>query len=135
MPASPMNRGGNAKTLIAAHPGNRNAEKAGVYSARARAARAAEIVDETATVAAGDLHTAVLRRELSSLLALSEAQDRAIAEDGVAGRRGQPRVLVDQRLRTHEKLLRLLRELQDVETPEAGVTPQLPEAAPDLLPT
>ncbi|MGH3142068.1 MAG: hypothetical protein ACRDO9_02900, partial [Gaiellales bacterium] len=41
-----MNKGGNPKSLVAAHPGNLNAVKQGVHSPRLIQARAAEIVGE-----------------------------------------------------------------------------------------
>ena len=131
---SRMNRGGHAKTLVPAHPGNKNAQKAGVYSPRNRASRAAEIEAETEGVSARELRLGILRHELSSLLALSEAQDQALADEGVQGRRGQARSLVDQRLRTHDKLLRLARELEETQPGIPATTAAEERPTPPLNP-
>ena len=120
--------------LVPAHPGNKNAQKAGVYSPRTRASRAAEIEAETEGVSARELRLGILRHELSSLLALSEAQDQALADEGVQGRRGQARSLVDQRLRTHDKLLRLARELEETQPGIPATTAAEERPTPPLNP-
>jgi hypothetical protein len=106
-----VNRRGHRQTLVAAHPGNRNAQKAGVCSKRALAERADQLETEVSELSPKQLQKAVLADELRSLLALKEALDQAIADDGVRTRDGQPRALVDQRLRVHDKLVRLTGEL------------------------
>ena len=108
-----MNKHGHPQTLVARHPGNRNAQKAGVYSKRALAARAEDLKREIGELSPQDLRRAVLGDEIRSLLALRDALDDAIAEDGVRNRRGQPRAVVDQRLRVTDKLLLLSAKLCD----------------------
>ncbi|MBA2440562.1 MAG: hypothetical protein H0V50_07805 [Thermoleophilaceae bacterium] len=50
----------------------------------------------------------VLRREAAALAALGEAMDGSLADDGLIGRRGEPRRMIDLRLRLNEKLRRTL---------------------------
>lgn len=99
-----MNRKGHSKTLIAAHHGNENALKAGVYSVSSRAERVEEIDAAIAAVAALEAVRDILRRDLAALTALAERMDQSLEEDGVRGRRGEPRRMVAERMRLNEKL-------------------------------
>jgi hypothetical protein len=109
-----MNRQGHSATLVAAHPGNQSALKAGVFSSRALAPRIEEL---EAAVAAHPVLEVVLdglRHEIAALAALGEAMDASLAEEGIRGRGGQPRSLVTLRLRLNEKLRRTLEDYQRV---------------------
>jgi hypothetical protein len=107
-----MNRHGHAKTLVPAHPGNNNAIKAGVFSPTALAPRISELDAAIAERPPGEVVTDLLRRELAALAAHGEAMDRSLEEDGVRGRRGDPRTLINLRLRLNEKLRRTLVEYE-----------------------
>jgi hypothetical protein len=109
-----MNRQGHSATLVAAHPGNQSALKAGVFSSRALTPRIEEL---EAAVAAHPVLEVVLdglRHEIAALGALGEAMDASLAEEGIRGRGGQPRTLITLRLRLNEKLRRTLENYQRV---------------------
>lgn len=111
-----MNKKGNPKTLRASHPGNLNALKSGVYSQRARRAR--ELHIKNALLAAPfavpvDEFAAI---EVARLMATIEAVDHELNERGLVDRRGNPRALLDYRIRLSGRLERWLRQL--------GATPQ-----------
>src|SRR3954451_7078522 len=109
-----MNRRGHAKTLVASHPGNRNAVKAGVFSPDVLAPRVQELEAEIASRPAHDAILDLLRRELAALAALGEAMDRSLAKDGIHGRSGEPRALVSLRLRVTERLRRTAADYREV---------------------
>jgi len=113
-----MNAKGHVPTLVAAHPGNRNAVKSGVYSPTALAARIHELDAAIAARPAREAAADLLRREVASLAVLGEAMDEALARDGLHSRRGEPRTLVSQRLRVNEKLRRTLEAYQQVSAEE-----------------
>jgi len=113
-----MNAKGHVPTLVAAHPGNRNAVKSGVYSPTALAARIHELDAAIAARPAREAAADLLRREVASLTVLGEAMDEALARDGLHSRRGEPRTLVSQRLRVNEKLRRTLEAYQQVSAAE-----------------
>jgi len=50
----------------------------------------------------------LLRREVAALAALGEAMDASLANDGLIGRRDEPRRMIELRLRLNEKLRRTL---------------------------
>src|SRR4051812_24923454 len=103
-----MNRRGHPETLVAAHPGNKNALQAGVFSPEVLAPRVHELDAAIADRSVADVLEDLLRREVAALGALGEAMDRTLSNDGLVGRGGQPRRMVDLRLRLNEKLRRTL---------------------------
>jgi hypothetical protein len=99
-----MNKKGHVPTLVAVHPGNRNAVKSGVFSPATLAPRVYELEASIAERPVQEVVAEILRRELAALAALGEAMDQSLAIDGVFGRRGEPRTMVSHRLRLNEKL-------------------------------
>jgi hypothetical protein len=99
-----MNKHGHAKTLVPAHPGNRNAVKAGVYSEATLAPRVHDLSAEIATRSPHDVVLERLRWEVAALAVLGQAMDQSLIEDGLLGRRGEPRTLVSTRLRLNERM-------------------------------
>ncbi len=83
-----MNEHGHSATLRSAQPGNRNAQKTGVDSARARAEHVAEIRAATAGTSTFELSLAAVRDERSRLDDLREALDADIADHGPSTRAG-----------------------------------------------
>ena len=98
-----MNSRGHPETLVATHPGNRNALKAGVFSPETLASRVGEVEAQIAESPVDVVLTDVLRREVAALAVLGEAMDRSLADDGLHGRRGEPRRLIELRLRLNEE--------------------------------
>jgi len=94
-----MNKRGNPETLVASHPGNKNAAKKGVYSPDMRTLRVLEIEGMVACKSSAHVRRDVARADLAGLVALQEALDSAI-EDGIVGRGGQVKDLVRMRLRS-----------------------------------
>ena len=107
-----MNRQGHGETLVAAQTGNKNAIKAGVFSATALTPRIAELDAAIAERPPAEVAKDLRRRELAALATLGEAMDRSLEEDGIRGRRGDPRSLISLRLRVNEKLRRTLDEYE-----------------------
>jgi hypothetical protein len=99
-----VNKKGHTSTLVAVHPGNRNAVKSGVYSPATLAPRIYELEASIAERDPDGALTDILRRELAAMTALGEAMDQSFASDGVVGRRGEPRTMVAHRLRLDEKI-------------------------------
>jgi hypothetical protein len=114
--AEAVNREGHPETLVAAHPGNANALRYGVFSERLRDPRAREIADaimeQPHTTAVDELGAI----EIGKLVALLEAVDSDIAERGVTKRNGDLRAVVDLRLRASRRLAEWLDRY--------GLTPQ-----------
>jgi hypothetical protein len=102
-----MNADGNPATLRAAHPGNRNAMKTGVYSPRARAERVAEIRGAAEGRSTFALAVAAVREERRGLDDLRDALDAEIAEHGLSTRSGAAREQVTQRSSVIRQLERL----------------------------
>jgi hypothetical protein len=102
-----MNEHGHSATLRSAQPGNRNALKTGVYSARARTERAAEIRAAAAGISTFELAVTAVRDERSRLDELRSALDADIAEHGPSTRAGAARKQFTQR----SSVVRQLREL------------------------
>jgi hypothetical protein len=99
-----MNEHGHPDTLVAAHPGNANALKSGVFSEAARGQRVQELEAAIAERETTEVLIDVLRREIAALAALGEAMDTALAKDGIRGRNGEPRNLVTLRFRLNDRL-------------------------------
>ena len=118
-----VNRRGHPKTLVPKHPGNANALKAGVFSPATLAPRIQEVEAEIATRSVDEVLRDVLQREVASLAVLGEAMDRTLGEDGLVGRRGEPRRMIDLRLRLNEKLRRTLDRYEQVIV-ETRVSPE-----------
>jgi hypothetical protein len=110
-----MNEEGHTPTLVAAHPGNRNAVKSGVFSPASLAPRVQELDIAIRERPSHDVALELLGRELAALSALGEAMDNSLASDGVEGRRGQPRSLINLRLRLNGKLLQTLNRYVEVD--------------------
>jgi hypothetical protein len=100
-----VNSRGHPPTLVAAHPGNTNAVKSGVFSSTGRilAPRAKEI--SNAIMAAP--HVSALDRiaaeEVGSLIALVEAIDRDLANNGLT-KKGEARSLLKLRVQYSRRI-------------------------------
>src|SRR3954447_22638101 len=99
------NPDGHRATLVARHPGNRNAERHGVYgSGRALEPRAQELADaimrEPHTVAIDEPGA----REIARLIVLLETIDAELERGGLTRKNGDARSLVDLRLRASRRL-------------------------------
>jgi hypothetical protein len=103
-----VNEKGHAKTLVASQPGNTNAVKAGVYSARILEPRVRDLADEFEALPVAELRAQLLRLELAGLSVLAEAADQTLAKGGLVGRDEKPRTVAQLRLRVHDKLLSTL---------------------------
>jgi hypothetical protein len=117
-----MNKSGHVQTLVAAHPGNRNAVKSGIYSPATLAPHVDELDDAIAERPAQEVEIDILRREVAALVALCEAVDRSLETEGCLGRRGEPRTLISVRLRLNEKLRQTLEQYKKAvgPSPTAG---------------
>jgi hypothetical protein len=104
-----VNKKGHTETLVAAHPGNRNAVRSGVYSPATRAPRVQELEAEIRERPAKEVITEVLQREIANLITLAEAMDESLLA-GCVDRRGEPRTLIDRRLRLNDRLRRTLEQ-------------------------
>ena len=102
-----MNTNGNPGSLRAAQPGNLNASKMGVYSARARAARVAELRAAADGIPTFALAVAAVRDERSRLDQLRAALDANIAEHGLSTRSGAAREQFTRRSSVIRQLDRL----------------------------
>ena len=107
-----MNPAGNARSLRPPEPGNFRRLSHGCYSQRIREAKAAELLGEWRERAPylADVDEGALR-ELARIEALVQLLDDAIALKGVTNARGQPRTLVDLRLRASRRLSELQESL------------------------
>lgn len=101
-----MNEGGTPSTLVASQPGNRNALRSGVYSRTG--APLEPRVRELAEAIMEEPHTARLDEvgavEIAKLVAMVEAMDADLAERGLTKKNGEPRGLIDLRLRATRRL-------------------------------
>jgi hypothetical protein len=100
-----VNPQGTAENLIAAHPGNGNATRHGVYSraGRALSPRASMITDAVASVSyVGDVDE-LGAAEIGRLVALIEAMDHELEHGGLT-RRGDARAMVKLRLQASRRL-------------------------------
>jgi hypothetical protein len=105
-----MNKRGHSQTLVAAHPGNKNALKTGVFSPATLAPRIRELELEIAARPAQEVVEEILRWEVAALTRLVEAMDQSLEEEGIRGRRGEIRALVNLRLRAGKRLCEALEE-------------------------
>ena len=99
-----MNKHGNPKSLVPAHPGNLNAVKQGVHSPRLIQARADEIADELTQAFAFSPAERLAVNEAARCIAVLEAIDRDLDERGVADKNGEPRYLLNHRARASRQL-------------------------------
>jgi hypothetical protein len=104
-----MNRTGHKQTLVSHHPGNTNAVRHGVFSPRVLEPRAREIADGLMTAAHTSPLDQLAAEEIGALVALIEAADRDLAERGLT-RKGEPRSLLELRIRLSGRLERWLKE-------------------------
>src|SRR4051812_41120233 len=114
-----VNMQGHAKTLVASQPVNGNALKAGVFSPRTIAPRVQELDAQMAQLSAAEIRERLLRYEVAALLALGERMDESL-DAGLQNARGEPRTLVNLRLRLDEKLRQALKDLHDLAASEAA---------------
>lgn len=105
-----MNRKGTPSNLVAAHPGNTNAAKMGVYSPRLLAPRAREVADALMAAPQAAPLDQIAAEEIGSLVALLEAIDADLDEHGLTTGKGEARSLLDLRVRVSGRLERWLRE-------------------------
>jgi hypothetical protein len=105
-----MNRKGNPRTLRASQPQNLNALRSGVYSQRARTPREQEIKNELLEAQVATPIDAIGAAEIASILAIIEAADSDLAERGIVKKNGEPRSLLEYRLRYSNRLERWLRQ-------------------------
>lgn len=108
-----MNTRGHKKTLVASHPGNRNAVKAGVFSPPTLAPRINDLEIQLAERREEDVAVEFLRHELAALAVLGQAMDQSLADAGLLGRGGQPKRLIDLRLRLNDKARKTLAQYED----------------------
>jgi hypothetical protein len=114
-----MNKRGHSKTLVASQPGNTNAAKAGVYSARLRAPRVAEIEAAVEGRPAKDVRLEIIRHDMAGLWALLEAIDAAF-EGRALNSRSQLKELVAARLRLSKTIRAAALEYEQTTTQAAG---------------
>jgi hypothetical protein len=110
-----VNKKGHSQTLIAAHPGNRNAVKSGVHSPATLAPRIDELEVAIGERSSPEVILGVLRRELAGLVALVEAMDDSLASGGLNGRTGKPRTLINLRLRANDRLRQTTQQYAEAE--------------------
>lgn len=111
-----MNKKGNPKTLRASQIGNLNALTSGVYSQRARSDREHEIKCALLAAPFAVPLDELAAMEVARLISIIEAADRDLDERGLTDHLGEPRGLVEYRIRLSGRLERWLRQL--------GATPQ-----------
>jgi hypothetical protein len=99
-----VNKSGHPATLIASQPGNANAIKHGVHSPRVIKFRALEIEAELTEPFELPPVYRLAAREVAHNMALLEAIDGYLSDQGLTDRRGKPRYLVEQRARTSRQL-------------------------------
>jgi len=99
-----MNKHGNPKTLVAAHPGNRNALKYGVYSPGLIDLRSAEIVAELTSSFQFSVTQRVAVREFARRVAILHAIDADLSARGIVDKRGEPRTLLRYRSQVAREL-------------------------------
>jgi hypothetical protein len=108
-----MNTRGTPSNLVAAHPGNENAVRHGVYAHKGRvlAPRAEEIADELIRLPhISSALDGIGAGEIGALLALIERLDEDIGARGVTGRGGDVRGLIKMRVQASRRLESWLRE-------------------------
>ena len=97
---------GHADTLVASHPDNQHALLSGVYSRTGKALEPR--VQELAAAIMAEPHTAAIDElgavEIAKLTAFIEAIDADVAERGLSRKNGEPRGVLDLRLRASRRL-------------------------------
>jgi hypothetical protein len=106
-----VNKNGNPKTLVAAHPGNLNAAKHGVHSERRIQPRAAEIFAEFVETFEFSPPERLAVWEVARSTALLEAIDQALDESGLANKRGEAHSLLNHRARISRQLQRWMADI------------------------
>jgi hypothetical protein len=115
-----VNKLGNKETLVAAHPGNKNAVKHGVHSPRLIEARAAEVAAQLTESCEFTPVELVAVHEASRCISILEAIDRDLDERGLVDRQGAPRYLLNHRSRTSKQLEQWLKQITAVVEREAA---------------
>lgn len=128
-----LNQQGHPKTLVAAQHGNKNAVKTGIYSADLVASRIEEAERALAPLDPEQLINDLLKSEIARFIVLRDAMDQTLEEDGLRGRGGQPRNMINLRLRLNTRLLKTVEHFQSRPPPRP---PALDSAVdPDLQDT
>jgi hypothetical protein len=100
----PVNKNGNPGTLVAAHPGNTNAERYGVRSRRSMEHRASEIEEELIRSFEFTATQRIAVHEVAHCKAILDAIDRDLDERGLVDRRGESRSILNHRARISRQL-------------------------------
>jgi hypothetical protein len=132
--SSEMNKRGHPQTLVRAHPGNQNAVKQGIHSARLMQARAAEIASELGKLHEFSLTEQVAVQEMARCIAIIEAIDRDLDERGLVDSEGAPRNLLNYRARMSRQLEQWLAKVSAaIEQEDAGEPPSSSAEFPDYV--
>jgi hypothetical protein len=105
-----MNSKGHPPTLRPRQPGNRNAVRSGVFSARVLAPRAREIANALLDASHAVPLDQIAAEEIGALVATLEAIDEDLGRRGLTDRKGNARSLLELRIRISGRLERWLRE-------------------------
>ena len=109
-----MNKGGTPQNLVPSHPGNTNAVKHGVHSPRLIQARASEIFADLTQSLEFSPTQRLAVHEVARCMAILEAIDRDLDEQGLHDKRGRPRYLLDHRWRVSRQLDKWLAKITEV---------------------
>ncbi len=109
-----MNKGGTPQNLVPSHPGNTNAVKHGVHSPRLIQARASEIFADLTQSLEFSPTQRLAVHEVARCMAILEAIDRDLDEQGLHDKRGRPRYLLDHRWRVSRQLEKWLAKITEV---------------------
>src|SRR5690348_16338530 len=105
-----------------------NAVKTGVFSKRVLAERVSEVEAELAGRPVEETSAGALRRELAAILVLADAMDLSLEQEGLQGRGGEPRNLVQLRLRLNDKLRHTVAQYRESVAPHSEVEHNSSEA-------
>jgi hypothetical protein len=122
-----MNKQGNPRNLVAAHPGNLSAVKQGVHSPRLIQSRAAEIVDELTQSFTFSPPERLAVHEAGRCIAILEAIDSDLDERGLVDKRGEPRYLLNHRARVSRQLEQWLEKVSKAierQSPQEQASPE-----------
>jgi hypothetical protein len=111
-----VNKAGHVQTLVARHPGNKNALKNGVYSERVRLERAEERLEQLRQLPHSLPDDHPLLDAIARQQVLLDLIDEDLARRGPTDRHGRVRSIVELRNRAVARLQRLLEA--------AGLTPE-----------
>ena len=106
-----MNSKGHPQTLQARQPGNTNARRSGVYSPRFVAEVAQPLVDEVMAASHVQPIDRFAAEEAGRLRAIIALADDDLFRNGLTNRKGEPRLLLRDRLRASKQLERYLVQL------------------------